>query len=90
MEQWISLIDYAAKEGISLSTLRRHIKSNKISFKLEKGRYLLLHHEKDNPNQDALIEQLTHELKKAQEEIAELKMLVAIYEETLPKQRLDV
>jgi hypothetical protein len=111
MDQWIPLMDYAMKKGVSLSTLRRHIKSNKIPFKLENGRYLLM----DGPIPDVLeqkvtrtpevrvtppifrddtaqktIEQLNHELKMAREEIAELKTLIALYEESIPKQRFDV
>jgi hypothetical protein len=38
---WIPLLDYAVKRGVSLSTLRRHIKANKVQFKVEEGRYLL-------------------------------------------------
>lgn len=98
MEQWISLLDYASKKGVSLSTLRRYIKSNKIPFKIEKGRYLLLdqsnhfevHNPEPNHDDQILIQQLNFDLMKAQEEIAELKMLVALYEENFPKQRLDV
>lgn len=98
MEQWISLIDYASKKGVSLSTLRRHIKSKKIPFKLENGRYLILDERipsfieasEGNHDNQKLIQHLTCELKKAREENAELKMLVALYEEHFPKPRLDV
>ena len=38
---WISLMDYANDYGVSLSTLRRHIKAGKIEHKIENGRYLL-------------------------------------------------
>ncbi len=38
---WIPLVDYSFKTGTSLSTLRRHIKSNKILYRLEEGRYLI-------------------------------------------------
>jgi len=60
-------------------------------------RYLLLDHDgkplkneaafynmANAPDTKQLIEEMSIELKKAQEEITELKMLVAIYEETLP------
>jgi hypothetical protein len=40
-EAWIPLMDYAIKNGISLSTLRRHIKANKLTYKVESGRYLI-------------------------------------------------
>ncbi len=38
---WIDLHAFAAKYGISLSTLRRRIRAKSIEFKLEKGRYWL-------------------------------------------------
>ena len=42
IEQWLSLTDYSAKYRISVSTLRRRIKSNQISHRFVDGRYLLL------------------------------------------------
>ena len=41
MERWVPLTQYAIEEGISISTLRRKIKSNAISFRLDGGRYLI-------------------------------------------------
>lgn len=136
--RWIPLMEYAITKGISLSTLRRHIKAHKIRFKVENGRYLLpdedptlesagatpapvapslpparanapssasvssapvtrafpdtslnLHSERN----EALlrtVQTLREELQKAREEIAELKTLIAFYEERLPQPRLDV
>jgi hypothetical protein len=114
MGEWIPLMDYAMKKGVSLSTLRRHIKANKIQYRVENGRYLLFVEPGDailtprpavatkvapvtakaaspsstsvkNPSQndDYLMSQLQTKLKKAQEEIAELKTLIAFYEESL-------
>lgn len=40
---WLPLIEYSVKTGVSLSTIRRKIKSNSIQYRLEKGRYLILH-----------------------------------------------
>jgi len=40
--QWLPLVEYSIKSGVSLSTIRRKIKSNSIQFKLEKGKYLIL------------------------------------------------
>jgi predicted site-specific integrase-resolvase len=82
--EWISLMDYATTKGVSLSTLRRHIKANKIPYKVENGRYLLPLNAADNPTAEKIA------LQKAQEEIAELKTLIAFYEEKLPKQRFDI
>jgi len=40
--QWLPIIEYSIKSGVSLSTIRRKIKANSIPFKLEKGKYLIL------------------------------------------------
>ena len=86
---WIPLIEYALKKGISLSTLRRHIKAGKIPFKVDDGRYLLFD---DSSTSDSLpahpgFVRLQGDLQRAQEEIAELKTLIALYEEKIPHQR---
>lgn len=105
---WIPLLDYAMKSGVSLSTLRRHIKANKIQFKVENGRYLLLDDTAEGTGTAATpaataaavlhfdssesqtvrfqVVDLERKLEKAHEEIAELKMLVALYEEKLAPQ----
>ncbi|MFL5813114.1 MAG: hypothetical protein ACJ763_06010 [Bdellovibrionia bacterium] len=108
MGEWITLMDYAMKKGVSLSTLRRHIKADKIQYRVENGRYLLFVEQGDeiltsrpaaastvapvtaiatpaaaSQSDDYLMSQLQTKLKKAQEEIAELKTLIAFYEESL-------
>lgn len=98
---WIPLVDYSFKTGTSLSTLRRHIKSNKILYRLEEGRYLIYDPEAiatrlTTPSTAAVttaysgahaspdqVKQLEAELQRAHEEITELKMLLAIYEEKI-------
>ncbi len=40
---WLPLIEYSVKTGVSLSTIRRKIKTNSIQYRLEKGRYLIMH-----------------------------------------------
>jgi hypothetical protein len=40
-DNWIDISAYAAKYGISISTLRRRIRSGSIAHRLNKGRYLL-------------------------------------------------
>ena len=42
MTEYLSLVDYAAKYRISLSTLRRRIKNKEVQFKVDKGRYLII------------------------------------------------
>lgn len=79
-------MDYAIRRGISLSTLRRYIKAKKLHYKIENGKYLLLDTSKISDEfgeSSEKLEKLEKDLKKAQEEITELKMLVAIYEEKI-------
>lgn len=40
-KSWLILTDFASKYKISVSTLRRRIKTSQIKFKFEEGRYLL-------------------------------------------------
>jgi len=40
-DQWLPLTEYALRSGMSISTLRRKIKSNTIDFRMEDGRYLI-------------------------------------------------
>jgi len=97
MERWIPIVDYAVLKGISTSTLRRYIKAQKIIYKIENGRYLILSEEAQekkelnwspSPSPEshsvcARAPDLEQQLIQAQEQINELKMLVAIYEEKL-------
>ncbi len=98
---WIPLVEFSVQKGISLSTLRRYIKSNKIAWKLIDGRYLVLDdgsfvaprnhsgHGQDlsatthnpNPDMESRMKLLEDTLLAANEEIAELKTLLAFYEE---------
>ena len=84
---WISLMDYATRNGVSLSTLRRYIKAEKIKHQLENGRYLIW-------DENASVAVSSDDsgaslIKKLQEENAELKTLVAFYEEHLFKKALS-
>ena len=40
-KNWLPLTEYALRNGISISTLRRKIKANAIEYKMEEGRYLI-------------------------------------------------
>jgi hypothetical protein len=40
-QNWLPLTEYALRSGISISTLRRKIKSNGIDYRMEEGRYLI-------------------------------------------------
>jgi len=92
-EDWIPLVEFSVQKGISLSTLRRYIKANRIPWKLVEGRYLVMddgtfvaprNHDPKSQNVgdiEARLKNLEQELTAANEEIAELKTLVAFYEE---------
>ena len=96
---WIPLVEFSVQKGISLSTLRRYIKSNKIAWKLIEGRYLVMddgtfvaprNHagaitesvtEVNHKDMESRMKTLESSLMAANEEIAELKTLLAFYEE---------
>ncbi len=91
---WLPLLDYAHRKGLSLSTLRRYIKACKVTFRSEGGRYLIwdpMGQAVNGPatgasaaDQIEVMERLRRaesELRKAREEIAELKTLIAFYED---------
>ncbi len=96
--EWLSILDYASRFDISLSTLRRHIKSGKIQYRSERGKYYLLvgslskkgaplpsatKDSNDSSQIQSLMERISdleNKLMSADEQIAELKMLVSIYE----------
>jgi hypothetical protein len=94
-------MDYAMQKGVSLSTLRRQIKANKVEYRVESGRYLLwmegggqaapssIPPSASGTASGSPIEKLEFELRKAQEEIAELKMLIALYEEKISGDRFQ-
>jgi hypothetical protein len=88
--QWLSLMEYATQNDVSLSTLRRHIKANKVQYRSDQGRYFIWSESMKTskvttaPSDQSTgpeVFQLLQELKRAQIEIAELKTLVAFYEE---------
>lgn len=100
-ENWIPLVEFSVQKGISLSTLRRYIKSNKIAWKLMDGRYLVMddgtfvaprnhgghedstqtHQQQSAGDMESRVKNLENTLLAANEEIAELKTLLAFYEE---------
>lgn len=41
-ESWLRLTDYASKYRVSISTLRRRIKSGDIRYRFDDGKYLIL------------------------------------------------
>lgn len=51
---WLSLADYSMKHKVSVSTLRRKIKSTEIQFRLDDGKYFLLDEEPSEAHRPSL------------------------------------
>jgi hypothetical protein len=91
---WLPLIEYVRVMDSSVSTVRRHIKKNKVSHRLENGKYLILCNEqkyqeyilnKEKSDLSVQLEniRLKNQVTELKEEIQELKMLMKVYEERL-------
>lgn len=87
--KWLSILEYAAYKKKSISTVRRSIKGNRVKFKEENGKYFIWTKNFisiKSGDEKVLIEtkfeneRLKHELKQLKEELAEMKMLVSLYE----------
>ena len=87
---WLSITEYSHFKNISVSTIRRYIKKKKIKYRDIRGKYYIYVEKEQTPydlkHSDTLNfyigenELLKEKLKKSQEEIDELNMLVSIYE----------
>lgn len=85
--KWLSIVEYSLYRNISVSSVRRYIKSDKVQCRLIKGKYYVWatnYYKKlaDQNTQDqngdlALLLEQNNQLK---EENQELKMLVQLYE----------
>ncbi len=64
---WVPLIEYSIKSGLSLSTIRRKIKSNSLQYRLDKGKYLILFSEDTGQNGRTTT---THEVVEKREPLA--------------------
>lgn len=42
MSNWLPIMDYSYKNGMSVSTIRRKIKSNSLKHKIEGGKYFIM------------------------------------------------
>lgn len=48
---WLPITEYAVKNGVSVSTIRRKIKNKGLKYKLESGKYLVM----DEPLQSGVV-----------------------------------
>jgi hypothetical protein len=86
---WLSINDYSRYKDVSISTIRRHIKTNILKHKEENGKYFIyvpsVERVKLREDEELLKVKLENQLLKTQlrdlrEELDELKMLVDVYE----------
>jgi len=80
---WLPILEYANVKNISISTVRRGIKSGRFKYKEENGKYFIW--TKSDQSQKKFEQALENdllkkEIKQLKEEIADLKMLLSIYE----------
>ena len=47
MSNWLPITEYSFKNRISVSTIRRKIKSNTLKFKVENGKYFIMDEDAD-------------------------------------------
>lgn len=88
---WLCILDYAKFKKISISTVRRYIKSERIRYKLERGKFLIFVHQdllenrqkaKSDHNLRLMNEVifLREQLRSSKEENEDLRMLVGLLE----------
>lgn len=86
---WLSINDYSRYKNVSISTIRRHIKSNILKHKEENGKYFIyvpstekvrLREEEEMVRLKFELELVRSNLRQLQEENNELRMLVELYE----------
>jgi cell shape-determining protein MreC len=93
---WLSIADYSRYKNVSISTIRRHIKTNILRYKEENGKYFIytpssekvrLREEEESLKLKLEMELLRTQVRQLREENNELKMLVEIYEKETSKMR---
>ena len=87
--KWLSILEYASFKKKSISTVRRYIKANRVKHKEEHGKYYIwaknfsnsvTKDEKESLETRFENERLKKENRILKEEVAELRMLVSLYE----------
>jgi hypothetical protein len=81
---WLSILDYANVKKVSISTIRRSIKSGHIKFKEENGKYFIwmkdLAVQKEELSLKLENEFLKKRNRELEEELNDVKMLLQVYE----------
>ena len=82
---WLSILDYANVKKVSISTIRRSIKAGHLKYKEENGKYFIWTKEIALQKEELALKLEVEFLKKRnrelEEEINDLKMLLAVYEQ---------
>lgn len=89
--RWLSIFEYSQYRNISISTIRRYIKSDKVKYKCEAGKYYIyvssenwiLRDKKDEASINrykSQIKNLEQKVKELSEENSDLQMLLMLYE----------
>ena len=92
---WLPITDYSEYREISISTIRRYIKANRVQYKMQKGKYFIFvkennYQKKQRQKECELLElrlnskDLEAKVKILEEENNDLKMLIKLYEGKLP------
>jgi hypothetical protein len=82
-EKWLPIVQYAQYKNISITSVRRYIKAERVKYKKVNGKYLVLARKFSgnfNNFKEKNISDLEKEIKKLKEENQELKMLISVYE----------
>ena len=88
---WLDIVEYAACQKKSISTIRRYVKAKKVQAKFENGKFYILVADGQNNRPGSALEEkvlrtqkenekLKKKLSKLEEERRDLEMLVQIYE----------
>jgi len=85
---WLTINEYSQYRSISVSTIRRYIKSNKVKFRNCEGKYYLyvsyenMNRKKSDESLLKLDLENAHvKIRKLEEENSEMRMLISAYEE---------
>ena len=96
---WLSITDYSRYKNVSISTIRRHIKTNIVKYKEENGKYFIYvpstEKLKQRGDEEILkikleLELLRSQVRELREENNELRMLVDLYERNQQKINKEV
>ncbi len=88
---WLTIPEYSSYRDKSVSTIRRYIKSDRVKYKLDDGKYFIFVSHENYQNKQTSQEredmelrfrlvELESKIRQLEEENNDLKMLVEIYE----------